>query len=71
MTGKKNYIQFDVMASERYVCTLRYPYEPLFKVDFSDMLKFALEKRPTLRNKKGIELWIDENPQPMPIGRYV
>lgn len=44
-------LYIDVMLNERFVCTLRYRYNPLFVIDGDDLKKFVLSKRPTLKNK--------------------
>lgn len=42
---------FDVMLDGRFICTLKYKYCALFSIDFEDLEKFVLLKRPTLRGK--------------------
>ena len=42
---------FDVMLNGRFVCTLKYKYCALFPIDFEDLTKFVLKKRPTLKGK--------------------
>lgn len=42
---------FDVMLNGRFVGTLKYKYCALFPIDFEDLEKFVLKKRPTLKNK--------------------
>lgn len=42
----------DVMKDGRFIFTLRYSYCPLFEIDLKDIYDKAIEKRPTLRNKK-------------------
>lgn len=42
---------FDVMLDGRFVCTLKYKYCALFPIDFEDLEKFVLQKRPTLKDK--------------------
>ena len=42
---------FDVMFNGRSVCTLKYKYCSLFPIDFEDLEKFVLQKRPTLKGK--------------------
>lgn len=42
---------FDVMLGGRFVCTLRYKYNPLFPIDYENLTKFVLSKRPTLKGK--------------------
>ncbi len=46
--GMKTLI-FDVMLDGRFVCTLKYKYCALFPIDFEDLEKFVLQKRPTLK----------------------
>lgn len=48
--GMKTFI-FDVMLDGRFVCTLKYKYCALFPIDFEELEKFVLLKRPTLRGK--------------------
>ena len=40
---------FDVMLDRRFICTLKYKYYALFPIDFEDLEKFVLQKRPTLK----------------------
>lgn len=42
---------FDIMLGGRFVCTLKYKYNPLFPIDFEDLERFIFGKRPELRNK--------------------
>lgn len=42
---------FDVMLNGRFVCTLKYKYRALFPIDFEELKKFILKKRPTLIGK--------------------
>lgn len=42
---------FDVMLNGRFICTLKYKYCALFQIDFEDLEKFVLKKRPTLKGK--------------------
>jgi hypothetical protein len=42
---------FDVMLNGRFICTLKYKYCPLFPIDFEELEKFVLKKRPTLKGK--------------------
>ncbi len=48
--GKKN-IPIDVMNADTdmFICTLKFPYNPLFKLKESELMDFVFEKRPTLR----------------------
>lgn len=54
-------IQFDVMQGEHFVCTLRMPYNPLFRVSIDDIVEYAYSKRPTLRYEKDVCIHIDEH----------
>ena len=42
---------FDIMLNGRFICTLRYKYCALFPIDFEDLEKFILSKRPYLKGK--------------------
>lgn len=42
---------FDVMLNGRFICTLQYKYSPLFSIDFEELTKFVLKKRPTFKGK--------------------
>lgn len=42
---------FDVMLNGRFVCTLKYKYCQLFPIDFEDLKKFILSKKPSLKGK--------------------
>lgn len=44
-------LTFDIMLGDRYVCTLRYKYCPLFPIDTDELHEYVLRKRPTLRGK--------------------
>ena len=43
---------FDVMLNGRYVCTLAYPFCPLFTLTQKELEEFVEKKRPTLKGKK-------------------
>lgn len=43
-------VKFDVMLNGRFQCTLKYRYCPLWPLEESDIRKFVIEQRPTLRN---------------------
>lgn len=49
-------IKFDLMkpmgGNKRYIATLQYPRNPLFKFDFKDFYQWILNKRPTLKGQK-------------------
>lgn len=42
---------FDVMLNGRFICTIRYEYNPLFPIDSKELAKFVLKKRPILKGK--------------------
>lgn len=44
----------DIMLDGRFVCTLKYKYTaypPLYPIDYEDLERFVLERRPSLRGK--------------------
>lgn len=44
---KKNKALFlDIMLNDRFVCTLKYMYCPLFVIEYEALIKFVLDKRP-------------------------
>ena len=44
-------LTFDVMLHDKFVCTLRYKYCPLFPIEERELRGFVVSKRPTLRGK--------------------
>lgn len=49
---KKNKALFlDIMLNDRFVCTLKYMYCPLFAIRYEELIKFVLDKRPSLKGK--------------------
>lgn len=42
---------FDIMLDGRFVCTLKYKYCALFQIDFEELKKFILSKKPSLKGK--------------------
>lgn len=42
---------FDAMLNGRFVCILKYKYCSLFPIDFEDLKKFILSKKPSLKGK--------------------
>ena len=53
---------FDVMLNGRFVCTLKYKYCALFPIDFEDLKKFILKKRPSLKGQDfriAFQIWQD------------
>lgn len=41
----------DVMLNDRFVCTLKYKFCPLFPIELGDLMKFIESKRPSLKGK--------------------
>lgn len=50
-TSHPNYVKFDVMLWDRYVCTLRYPYSPIFVLTVQELEDFVIEHKPSLKDK--------------------
>ena len=50
---KKKYkaLFLDIMLNNRFVCTLKYMYCPLFAIRYEELLRFVLNKRPSLKGK--------------------
>nr|DAR12107.1 MAG TPA: hypothetical protein [Caudoviricetes sp.] len=49
---KKNKALFlDIMLNDRYVCTLKYIYCPLSAIIYEELIKFVLDKKPSLKGK--------------------
>lgn len=48
---KMKVLFLDIMLNGRFVCTLKYKYCPLFLINYVDLEKFVLSKRPSLRGK--------------------
>lgn len=49
-------LKFDLMrpiggGSERFIQTMNYPFNPLFKFDFDELYKWIIGKRPTLKGQ--------------------
>ena len=53
-------VKFDIMYKGRYVCTMTYEFNPLFKFSFEDLFEFIYQKRPSLRNKK-IDIYLEDS----------
>jgi len=45
-------LTFDVMLEDRFVCTLKMKYCPLFPLTEKEICDFIESKRPTLKGKK-------------------
>lgn len=51
-----NYIKFDVMkpiggGDELFVATMRYPHDPVFKLNIKAMYEWILDKRSSLKGQ--------------------
>ncbi len=46
-----NFLSFDVMMGDRYVCTMHMRYCPAFKVTSEEIKRFVENKRPSLKWK--------------------
>lgn len=42
---------FDIMLNDRFVCTMRYKFCPLFPIVYEELIAFIETKRPSLRGK--------------------
>ena len=42
---------FNIMLSGRFICTLKYKDCALFPLDFEDLEKFIISKKPSLKGK--------------------
>ena len=58
---KKLIIDVMIMGGVKFYCQLTYSYNPLFKIDITDVERFVLEKRPSLKNRKDVVLVMDKN----------
>ena len=45
-------IYLDIMVHGRFYKQVSYEYSPLFKIDYTDVIKHVLEKCPSLKDKK-------------------
>lgn len=58
---KKMIIDVMLMGGGKFYCQLTYVYNPLFKLNLEDVVKFAYEKCPSLKYKKDVVLIMDKN----------
>jgi len=63
---RKGTLDFDLMkpigrGNERFVATMRYPYDRLFKLDLDDLYVWILSKRPTLKGQV-IKIYVGDTP---------
>lgn len=45
-------LSIDVMVGERFYCTLRYSYNPLFPISIKELEQYIATKCPTLKKGK-------------------
>lgn len=58
---KRDYIEFDVMDGDRFVCTMRYPHCRLFQVNMDDILEYVYSQRPSFRKRKNLHIELCED----------
>lgn len=46
-----NFVKFDVMLNDRYVCTMRYRHLPVFAITEKEIVDYVISQRPSLKNK--------------------
>lgn len=44
-------IFLDIMLNDRFVCTMKYRYCPLFPIVYEELVAFVENKRPSLKGK--------------------
>ncbi len=44
----------------KFYCTLKYEYNPLFKIDLEDIIRFVFERLPSLKDRDDVQLVIDK-----------
>ena len=47
-------LKFDVAdaKTDRFICTMKMPFNPLFKLKVQQVIDFVFQKRPSLRNRE-------------------
>ena len=58
---KEVIIDVMLMGGVKFYCQLTYHYNPLFKVDPEELMRYAVEKLPSLKDKKDVVLVWDKN----------
>jgi hypothetical protein len=51
--GDMDKIYLDIMVHGRFYKQIPYEHSTLFKIDYNDIIKYVLEKCPSLTNKTG------------------
>lgn len=44
----------------KFYCTLKYEYNPLFKIDLEDVIRFVFERLPSPKDRDDVQLVIDK-----------
>ena len=57
---KKLSIDVMLMGGAKFYCTLKYEYNPLFKIDLEDVIRFVFERLPSLKDRDDVQLVIDK-----------
>lgn len=47
-----------ILGGAKFLCTLTYQYNPLFKVKYVDVLEYVYQKRPSLKYRKDVHLYL-------------
>ena len=55
---KKIKIDVMILGGAKFYCTLTYQYNPLFKLEFGDIINHVYNKRPTLRYRNDVQIVI-------------
>lgn len=55
-------LSIDVMlrGGAKFYCTLKYEYNPLFKINLEDVIRFVFERLPSLKDRDDVQLVIDK-----------
>ena len=60
---KKLLIDVMIMGGGKFYRQLEYTYNPLFKINPEDVVKFIMEKCPTLKYRNDVVAYMSENNQ--------
>ena len=60
--GARKFLSFDVMKNdgEDFVCTMKMPHNPLFKLKLQEVLDYIQSKRPTLKYEKDVMIFFND-----------
>lgn len=48
------------MGGAKFYCSMEYPYNPMYKVELEDILRYVYEKRPLLKYEKDVKIFVDK-----------